>query len=478
MSFWSLENICAVVGGRWLVEPSGDVVARGVGTDTRALGPGSVFVALKGDLHDGHEHAAAAAAGGAVALIVSRGVDVGGRVPVMLVGDTREALGELARAYRRTIKARVVAVCGSNGKTTTVRLIDAALRGGGLVGTSSKKSFNNEIGVPLTILSAKDDDQFLICEVGSNAPGEIAALGAIVMPDVAVITSIGREHLAGFGDLAGVAREEGSIVRCLTPGGLAVLPADSAQLRGEVAGAWGEVGGGRAVWFGLSEGAGVRAVDIRHEILGDAIGLGFAVAGGPAVRLGMIGAHNACNALAALVVARELGVGDAQAVAGLAGAAGPEMRLGLSRVGQVTVINDAYNANPESMLAALRTLDAMGAGRKVAVLGDMLELGDAEGPSHAEVLAAACACAEVVLTIGPRFAQAWQRAGSEAGVDKSRPAHGCAYPAISAGVVEAIAGQLLGGDTVLLKGSRGMRMEGVLAGLATCAAEPSGEQAR
>jgi len=219
MSFWSLENICRVVGGRWLVAPSGDIVPRGVGTDTRALVPGSVFVALKGYSHDGHEHASAAAAGGAVALIVSRGVEVGGRVPVMLVGDTREALGKLARAYRRTLKAKVVAVCGSNGKTTTVRLIDAALRGGGLVGTSSKKSFNNEIGVPLTILSAKEGDEFLICEVGSNAPGEIAALGAIVMPDVAVITSIGREHLAGFGDLAGVAREEGSIVRCLTPAG-------------------------------------------------------------------------------------------------------------------------------------------------------------------------------------------------------------------------------------------------------------------
>jgi UDP-N-acetylmuramoyl-tripeptide--D-alanyl-D-alanine ligase len=496
MTFWTIDNLTLVTGGRRrdaggaASGSSGGAsrgpVATGLSTDTRTIRPGQAFVALVGETHDGHDHAIGAARAGASVVIAQRvpaGWDEASGIEqttLLLVDSTRRALGVLAAAYRATLRATVIAVCGSNGKTTTVRLIDSVLRQT-MQGTASRKSFNNDIGVPLTILSAMPDDQYLICEVGSNAPGEIAALGAIVRPDIAIITSIGREHLAGFGDLQGVAREEASILRFLRPGGLAVLTADAPVLRS----APGVSCVSRTVWFGAAADAGLRASEVRHELDGDrGVGLRWAIAGGHGghhhAHLGMIGAHNASNALAAWAVGQELGISPEAMLRGLAQATGPEMRLAvevlaLAGGGTVRVINDAYNANPESMLAGLRTLGdiaasaeaGVGPARAVAILGDMLELGASEDEAHREVLAAALGQGATVRTIGPRFAAAASLLHAGAGADG----------AIATDVAGA-ASVVRAGDVVLVKGSRGSRMERVIEALRTHApASGDGRQA-
>lgn len=458
MSFWSLDSLCQHSGGKWLVAPaSARTDATGISTDTRSLTPGQAFIAIKGETHDGHDHAQRAIDAGASMLIVDRPITPPAGTPscpIALVPDTRRALGVLAAAYRATLRAKVIAICGSNGKTTTVRLVHAALAAS-LRGTASQKSFNNDLGVPITILSAKPDDQYLICEVGSNAPGEIAALASIVRPDIAVITSIGREHLQGFGDIAGVAREEASVLKFLRPGGLAILTADAPDLRPLARCV------SRITWFGVAADASLRATNIRHELIDNAARLCFD-AGPSRITLPLIGEHNASNALAALAVAREIGVPDAAAISGLASATGPEMRLAITRLavtgGHATIINDAYNANPESMLAGLRTLASLGTlngtSRRVAILGDMLELGTAEASSHTEILTAARAAANLVLTIGPRFAAAGgspEMSTTDDAISHARAA-------------------LRDGDVVLLKGSRGMRLERLLRTAAPTAA--------
>jgi len=188
---WPLERALNAVGGESLGDP---VAFAGVSTDTRTLEPGALYVAIAGENHDGHGFVADALERGAAATIVSDPKAVPAGTPAVVVPDTRRALGALAAAYRRSLSARVVAVTGSAGKTSTVRLLDAAL-GAGLTGTASPRSYNNDIGVPLTILSARESDDYLVCEIGTSAPGEIALLAAIARPDIAMITSIGRAHL-------------------------------------------------------------------------------------------------------------------------------------------------------------------------------------------------------------------------------------------------------------------------------------------
>ncbi len=472
MNFWTLDNLCTSTGaGRWANPPTSArraTVIDGLSTDTRALRPGQAFLALRGATHDGHDHAAHAARAGAGVLIVDRPVTLpeGLDTPVILVPDTRRALAVLGATRRASLRARVIAVCGSNGKTGTVRLLSAALgpHGAGLAGTASIKSFNNDIGVPLTILGARDTDDYLICEVGSNAPGEINALGAIVKPDIALVTSIGREHLAGFGDIEGVAREEASIFRHVRPGGLAIATADAPDLQclGQCV--------HRRLTFGLSPQADLRLTGARYEH-GPAGLMLHATTNGPAFTLPLIGRHNALNALGAILVARELGVTDARACAGLAHAQGADMRLAVQTVHlagpggphapAVTLINDAYNANPESVLAGLETLAEVSramsppALRRVAILGDLLELGQAEAESHAEVLRAALTHAELVVAAGARMQRACQGLPIPAGRTLV-PMH-----ALDGPVPADIASLIEPGDCVLVKGSRSSRTERV-----------------
>ncbi len=493
MSVWTCDSIKADVGGVWLARPSdGARPLLGISTDTRTLRPEEAFFAIRGDAMDGHDFLAKAAAAHAGLLVVDRAELTSATVPagvaVLRVPDVRKALGKLAHAHRLRLEGtRVIAVCGSNGKTTTVRLIESLLKTK-LRGNASKKSFNNDIGVPTTILSARKGDQYLICEVGTNAPGEIATLGAIVEPDIAVITSIGREHLAFLGTVEGVAREEAAILASLRRDGHASVgivtadaPALSEHLRVAPA----------VITFGVSSRADLRITRAAHawETSADGVArpvLQFTVNDRWAFVTPLVGLHNAGNALAAVAVARRMGIDDETIARALASAAGPEMRWDRQRVGEIEIINDAYNANPDSTVAAVRTfadlytrvsgdrplrredaappppsrgraLSGHTDGRRVIVLGDMLELGDHAEANHTEVgerIGELGAC-DLLVCVGTLTARAAE-AAEAAGVSVRRVAD------TAGGHATLIASWLAPGDTVLLKGSRGMRLERII----------------
>jgi UDP-N-acetylmuramoyl-tripeptide--D-alanyl-D-alanine ligase len=387
MQFWTPKTFAAITGGRFLSPPSDpDVRLAGLSIDSRGVAPGGVFLAVRGARLDGHDYLGQAA-GKAALLIVSdsaKAMATHLAAPCLLVSDTVVALQQLASAYRDELAragTKVIGVAGSNGKTTTRNLIHAALSAG-LRGTQSPKSFNNHIGVPLTLLAAKAGDDFVVVEVGTNHPGELETLARIVRPDVAVVTSIGHEHMEFFRSLDGVAREESAILCHLWPGDRSVAVVESKALaRFEQLGLRPALV--RVIGFG-AEGA---ELTLAGDPVVEGDGQVVAVRGGVRVRLGLLGRYNAVNALAAVAVGRWMGMDDQRIAAGLAQAQPVEMRLNILHLGTpagpVVVINDAYNANPDSVAGALATLKQMPlpqkGGRRVVILGDMRELGD-EGP--------------------------------------------------------------------------------------------------
>jgi UDP-N-acetylmuramoyl-tripeptide--D-alanyl-D-alanine ligase len=435
-AFWTLDRVAAALG---VESPRGPTELRAVTTDTRAVAAGDLFVALRGERFDAHDFLADAVAKGAAAVVVSdvaRAARLG--VPVFLVPDTLAALGLLGRYRRRAWNGPVVAVAGSNGKTSTKELLRAAL-GSVLTVHATAGNLNNQIGVPLTLLALPNDADAAVVEVGTNMPGEIALLRAIAEPTVAVLTSIGEEHLEGFGDLAGVLREEVAVFDGV---GLAVTPASqpevAAAARGRVA---------RVVDAGLDAG------DVRPERWSlDAEGRGVLVLDGVEVVVPLRGVHNLRNAMLALVVAREFGVPVERAAAGIAAMPQPSMRSAWEPLGRATLINDAYNANPPSARAALDLLDGLGPARqRVAVLGSMRELGPDAPALHEAVARYALATgADLVAGVGD-FAGALRAAG---------PGDPRVVVADDVDALWALLAPRLAPDAVLLlKASRGMRLE-------------------
>lgn len=364
----------------------------GVSTDSRSVRPGDLFFALSGEKFDGHDYVGEALRRGAAGAVVSaerhervaRGLseEFEGRRPLLVRVDRPvAALGRLAAYHRQQHPASVIAVVGSNGKTTTKEMIHHVLKSR-LKGRASPKSFNNEIGVPLTLLSAEPGDDYLVVEVGTNHPGEIAALGEIVRPDMVVLTCIAEEHLEGLGDLDGVAEEETSILRFLAPRGFAAVNVDAPQIRKHLPPASFGGEGGRIATFGSAEDADLRVTRVVYE----APWLQFELNGRFAYRLHMPGAHNATNAAGAIAVARRLGFAPEEIAEQLASFVPPPMRGEVLRLGDVRLINDAYNANPHSALAALEMLHALAAGgRRIVVFGEMRELGDHAAALHRRV---------------------------------------------------------------------------------------------
>mgnify|MGYP001313213159 CR=1 FL=1 len=459
MTFWTPNSVRVAVGGTWMARGSSgiEIPLTGVSTDTRTLARGDAFFALRGERFDAHDFLHQALAGGAALLVIDRadafGSDMARMFPaasVLRVPDVLEALDRLAAAYRKRLAStRVIAVTGSNGKTTTVRLIDAILRTK-LTGTASVKSFNNSIGLALTVLSAKPSDQYLVCETGINDRGEMAPLAAIAEPDIAVITSIGRAHIGQLGSVEVVAREKAVLLSYLRPGGLAVVPADTATLDEFIRPT------PNVLRFGRAETADLRVTSWSH--LADGSGIEFEVNGRSPFRLPMVGEHNVINALAAIAVARRFNIDDDTVRAGLAAVKPPEMRMQRSRIGAVDLWNDAYNASPESTIAAIRTFAAIAAGsaRRVIVLGDMLELGDQSKRAHEEVAAAlvAAGAPDVLVTVGP---------GALVVADAvTRSAPRCRVVILSDlddAQALRVAQRFQPGDAVLLKGSRRMGLE-------------------
>jgi UDP-N-acetylmuramoyl-tripeptide--D-alanyl-D-alanine ligase len=489
--FWNPDNIRAACGGTWIVRPGlielpkdrpadlplPDLHApiRGVSTDSRTLKPGQAFVALRGENFDGHKFLADAVKAGAPLAVIddASAVPAGGFPPpsdacgIMKVADTGKALLKIAAAYRDSLKrTKVIAVCGSNGKTTTTRLIEHILASCGLRGTASKKSFNNAVGVPLTILGAKETDQFLVCEVGTNHPGEIKTLAEVVKPDVAVITSIGREHLEGFGDLAGVAAEEATVVKHIRPGGWAIAT-DAPELAEHLKAIK------NLVTFGRSPVATLRLTEAKHVLEGDQAWLAFTINGRQKFRLPLVGEHNALNAMAALAVARRLGVDESRSAAAIATAGGAEMRLMIEKCGNasngVTIINDAYNANPDSMIAGIDTLTSLaaagfaGSKRCVCILGEMREMGAASEAGHRAVAEALNTAAkrtpiELAVLVGEGMHDAHDALrGMGWTADRLH-----FFPSAEGDAAAEIAGFLRPGDLALVKGSRRVKLERVV----------------
>ncbi len=434
----------ALVGGRL------DAVLTGVSIDSRTCAPGEAFFAIRGAHQDGHAFVAHARARGAACAVASQlppGLGGDGSFPLVLVDDTTAALQRLAAAHRRRFAIPVVAVTGSNGKTTTKELIATVLSARKRV-LKPAGSYNNQWGVPLTLLQLEPEHEAAVLELGMNAFGEIASLAQLSQPTVGVVTTIAPAHLQGVGSLEGVQKAKGELVEAIPPGGAVVLNADDPLVRALAGRAR-----TRVLTYGQADGADVRLGDVALA----ETGLAFRLVSGSAaadVRLPLAGRHNAWHAAAAATVGVLLGVPLDEAAAALALAAPVKGRLAWREAGGVRVLDDTYNANPASMRAALETLrEAGGPGRCFAILGDMLELGDQTDGAHRE--------------LGP-----WVAAVPVAGLAAVGPAmRATAASARAAGCPEVetfdapeaaaahLAERLAPGDRVLVKGSRGMRME-------------------
>ena len=433
--FWTLDRIAEALGAG----PRGATKVARISTDTRTVGPGDAFLALKGESFDAHDFLAEAVKKGATALIVHDAARAAGlNAAVYVVPDTLVALGALARYRRRAWGKPVVGVVGTNGKTSTKELLRAAL-GGALRVHATVGNYNNLVGVPLTLFALPDDADIAVIEMGTNQPGEVATLRAIVEPDVVVVTSIAEEHLEGLGDLEGVLKEEVSACDGVA---LAVVPASQPEIA-EAA----RPRAKRTISTGLEDG------DLRPDKWGvEPDGRGWVELDEIRVLVPLRGVHNLRNAMLALAVARERGVSMRDAARSIAVMPAPPMRVHFESCGAATIINDAYNSNPGSARVALELLEHAGAGRqRVAVLGTMLELGMQADRLHDDVARAALASPiELVVGVGA-YADALARVAP-------------GNPRVAAGADpeaawNAVRSRLRPDAIILLKGSRGVRLE-------------------
>jgi UDP-N-acetylmuramoyl-tripeptide--D-alanyl-D-alanine ligase len=456
---FTAAELQAATGGRWLDAPPSTVA--GVSTDTRTLGAGALFVALRGERHDAAGFLPAAAAAGAAAAVVGAEVPAPAGLARLLVADTLAALGALAGHHRRRFTLPVVGVTGSNGKTTTREMIAAILAERGPV-LKTEGNLNNEIGVPLTLFGLDHHHQAAVIEMGMNHPGEIARLAAMAAPQVGVVTNAAAAHLEGLGTIEGVADAKAELYAGLPQGGIAVVNADDARMLARA-----RASGRRLLTFaaGRQRRGDVAVLEVLRQ---EASGTRFVLGVGNrelTVSLSLVGAHNALNAAAAACAAIALGCSDQEIVRGLATVRPVGRRLRLERLlGGPLLVDDCYNANPLSMGAALRTLAELAraeGGRPLAVLGDMLELGPGEAELHRGVGAEAARVPVARLFgFGPRSRETLAGA-----VAAGLPPERTFQTEDPAALAEAVRGAAAPGDVLLVKGSRGMRLERLVVAL-------------
>jgi UDP-N-acetylmuramoyl-tripeptide--D-alanyl-D-alanine ligase len=466
----SLAEIAAVVGGQTYDIPDPAVQVTGpVVRDSREVEPGSLFVAFVGERVDGHDFAEAVVAAGAVAVLASRPVGV----PAIVVADVQAALGALARHVVVRLGATLVALTGSAGKTSTKDLIAQVLRSKAPT-VFTPGSLNNEIGLPLTALSATEETRFLVLEMGARGIGHISYLTDLTPPRIGLVLNVGTAHIGEFGGREQIAQAKGELVESLPPaeaGGVAVLNADDPLVR-----AMASRTKARVILFGESGEADVRAENVRLTDAGQPAFRLHTPSGCSDVTMRLYGEHHVSNALAAAAVAHELGM-SADEIALALSEAGSLSRWRMEvteRPDGVTVVNDAYNANPESMRAALRALAAMGkasqaeGGRTWAVLGQMAELGDEALAEHDAVgrLAVRLNVSKLVA-VGGREAS-WLQLGA---YNEGSWGEESVHVSDAQAAVDLLRSELRPGDVVLVKASRSVGLERVAQALLDGGAE-------
>ena len=440
----SLSAIAVWTHGRLF---GADAAVTGVAIDTRKLQPGDLFVAIKGERLDGHDYLAEAAARGAVAALVTRKVD--SDLPQLLVDDAELALGDLASAVRAQRDVRVIGITGSNGKTTVKTLVASILSRHGRTHVSAG-NFNNELGLPLTLLAMSQDTEYAVLEMGAGKPGDIAYLAAIARPDIGLVTLIAPAHLERMGSIEGVAETKGALYQALPADGIAIINADDhfASFFGGLAGAR------RVLRYGLDHPADIGADIIEQRADGSRFVLSTPH-GDAEVTLPLPGRHNIANALAAAAIALALDVPMDTIVAGLEQVSGVAGRLRREvMAGGWTLIDDSYNANPSSMAAAIDTL-LLADGERWLVLGDMAELGPEARALHAGIGERARERGvERLFAVGPLGVATVEAFGAQGEHFNDKPA-----------LIAALQAQLHAGVTCLVKGSRSAGMEQVVAAL-------------
>ncbi|GAB2326424.1 UDP-N-acetylmuramoyl-tripeptide--D-alanyl-D-alanine ligase [Streptomyces griseoincarnatus] len=466
----SLAEIAEVVGGQTHDIPDPSVLVTGeVVRDSREAGPGSLFVAFVGERVDGHDFAAQVAEAGAVAVLASRPVGV----PAIVVEDVQAALGALARHVVRRLGATLVALTGSAGKTSTKDLIAQVLRSKAPT-VFTPGSLNNEIGLPLTALTATEETKFLVLEMGARGIGHIRYLTGLTPPRVGLVLNVGSAHIGEFGGREQIAQAKGELVESLPPaeeGGVAILNADDPYVRAMASRTKAKV-----ILFGESGEADVSAENVRLTDSGQPSFRLHTPSGASDVTMRLYGEHHVSNALAAAAVAHELGM-SADEIARALSEAGSLSRWRMEvteRPDGVTVVNDAYNANPESMKAALRALAAMGeasrakGGRTWAVLGKMAELGDEALAEHDAVgrLAVRLNVSKLVA-VGGREA-AWLQLGA---YNEGSWGEESVHVSDAQAAVDLLRSELRPGDVVLVKASRSVGLESVAQALLETGAE-------
>jgi UDP-N-acetylmuramoyl-tripeptide--D-alanyl-D-alanine ligase len=460
---WRTAEILAATGGK-MIQDSGKTRFGEIVTDSTKVKTGSIFVALKGERHDGHRFVGDAVRRGAGCVIVHRSLPKSalGRATAIKVVDTLTALGDLAHYRRQQFAPTVLAITGSNGKTTTKEMVAAILQEA-LVGGKRRRgkilktegNFNNLVGLPLTLLRLRKQDKMAVVELGTNQPGEIQRLTEIADPDIAIITSVAAAHLEGLNSLAGVAREKGALYRAMRPNGTIVVNLDDPWVR-KIAARF----PGRKITYGKR--GWVRAQAWRMRGMD---GMQLKLKAGQHscdVRLNYLGQHNIANALGAAALTLGVGAKLAAVRRGLAKAQPFSMRMQSEEWRGVRIINDAYNANPASMKAALQTLAELPCrGRRIAVLGDMFELGKQTAREHRRLgKDAARSAIDFLYLLGDRAALV-RHGALAAGMSPERIIIGKDHTELA----ERLRAQVKKGDCLLFKGSRGMNMEKVLDGL-------------
>ncbi|MFF2389958.1 UDP-N-acetylmuramoyl-tripeptide--D-alanyl-D-alanine ligase [Agromyces sp. NPDC058104] len=458
----TLSEIASAAGGTLRLDGASataeTVVSGAVTTDSREIDAGDVFVAKRGEFDDGHRFAPSAVERGAAVLIVEHALEL--PVPQIVVADSIDALGALATEVVRRVRSlgrlRIVGVTGSNGKTTTKNLLRAVLEKVGPT-VAARASYNNEVGAPVTMLELAEDTEFLVAEMGASGVGEIARLIRMARPDVGIVLKVGLAHAGEFGGIEKTVQAKSEMVTDLLPGDVAVLNADDPRVV-PMAG----LTDARVVWFGLGDAAEVRATELRAHSRGTDFTV--TVPGGEQARVhfGVLGEHHVMNALAAVAASIELGVPLADVVAALEQVTLAErwrMQLMGGRDG-ITVINDAYNASPDSMSAALKTLAQVRepGSRTIAVLGEMSELGEFSGEEHDRIglLAVRLGISQLVV-VGQAARRLHISAINEGSWDGES-----AYVESADEAFELVTAGARPGDTILVKSSNsaGLRLLG------------------